>query len=51
MAFSTASTEAVTMLACWPTPKREPGTPGSAASTMAMAQASAPAPALQKTGS
>lgn len=46
-ALSTASTDAVTMFACRPTPNRDPGTPGRVASTMATAIASAPAPRLR----
>lgn len=42
VALSTASTDAVMMFGCFPTPKREPGTPGNTASTIATAKASAP---------
>lgn len=42
VALSTASTDAVTMFGCFPTPKREPGTPGHTVSTIAIAKASAP---------
>lgn len=45
-AFSTASTEAATVLGWHPAPKRVPGTPGKAASTMAKARASAPYPPM-----